>query len=95
MRASACVEKLPFSCLRSIQSDRQIISCSACKCPIEYLRYIGLAESLEHVQCKLRDDGPYDGVLGFSQGATLAVLLCLLTPPPTPSRMAGPAIIKR
>mmetsp|Transcript_1348 Transcript_1348/g.2907 ORF Transcript_1348/g.2907 Transcript_1348/m.2907 type:complete len:232 (-) Transcript_1348:847-1542(-) len=51
-------------------------------------RYIGLAESLEHVQCKLRDDGPYDGVLGFSQGATLAVLLCLLTPPPTPFRMA-------
>lgn len=50
--------------------------------------YVGLEESLSLVSGKLQSDGPYDGVLGFSQGATLAVLACLLASPPPPFRVA-------
>eukprot|EP00897_Mesotaenium_endlicherianum_P001796 jgi/Mesen1/1644/ME000135S00631 len=32
--------------------------------------------SLEHVQAFIQQQGPFAGVLGFSQGATLAALLC-------------------
>ena len=42
--------------------------------------YEGLVESLELVSATCRTQGPFDGVLGFSQGATLAALLCLTRP---------------
>ena len=41
--------------------------------------YDGLEESLELVRDTCQRQGPFDGVLGFSQGATLAALLCLTT----------------
>ncbi len=42
--------------------------------------YVGLDESVARVKRCVADDGPFDGVLGFSQGATLAALLCLSEP---------------
>ena len=55
-------------------------------------RYIGLDESLRVVREAVERDGPYDGILGFSQGATLAALFCLLAAPtaasPAPFRCA-------
>ena len=41
--------------------------------------YDGLEESLELIRQTCQSQGPFDGVLGFSQGATLAALLCLTT----------------
>ena len=48
-------------------------------------KYRGVAESLALVRKTLADDGPFDGILGFSQGATLASLLCGMPPGPPPS----------
>lgn len=42
--------------------------------------YVGLSESLALVDATIASEGPFDGVLGFSQGATLAALLCLTRP---------------
>ena len=42
--------------------------------------YVGLEASVDRVKRCVADDGPFDGVLGFSQGATLAALLCLAEP---------------
>ena len=42
--------------------------------------YLGLETTLERVRSCLAEHGPFDGVLGFSQGATLAALLCLRPP---------------
>ena len=37
---------------------------------------IGLEESLELVRKTIADSGPFDGILAFSQGASLASMLC-------------------
>ncbi|KAM6985290.1 esterase OVCA2 [Aplochiton taeniatus] len=39
---------------------------------------LGLEESVEAVRGAVRDQGPFDGVLGFSQGAALVAMLCSL-----------------
>ena len=54
--------------------------------PSASARYIGLQESLQRVRQKIEDDGPFDGIFGFSQGATLAAMLCLVQPKPPPVR---------
>ena len=41
-------------------------------------QYAGVEETLLHVDSHLASHGPYDGVLGFSQGGSLAHLLCLM-----------------
>ncbi|XP_064251191.1 esterase OVCA2 [Passer domesticus] len=38
----------------------------------------GLEESLSAVAAALREQGPFDGLLGFSQGAALAAMVCAL-----------------
>jgi hypothetical protein len=38
--------------------------------------YIGLEATLDHLRRIWREHGPFDGVLGFSQGGVLASLLC-------------------
>lgn len=38
----------------------------------------GLEQSLEVVQMAVKDLGPFDGILGFSQGAALVAMLCSL-----------------
>eukprot|EP00667_Euglena_gracilis_P022964 EG_transcript_25768 len=38
-------------------------------------RYEGVEAGLQHVRTFLQTDGPFDGLLGFSQGANLATLL--------------------
>ncbi|TTK47644.1 Esterase OVCA2 [Bagarius yarrelli] len=38
----------------------------------------GLDQSLEAVQKAVKDLGPFDGILGFSQGAALVAMLCSL-----------------
>ena len=38
----------------------------------------GLEESLQAVEEAFAEHGPFDGVLGFSQGAALATMLCQL-----------------
>tara|TARA_B110001452_G_scaffold248669_1_gene235607 strand:- start:412 stop:1113 length:702 start_codon:yes stop_codon:yes gene_type:complete len=50
--------------------------------------YVGLDASLEAVRDAVREHGPFDGVLGFSQGATLAALLCLTPAEMPPFRFA-------
>merc|ERR1712131_383758 len=39
---------------------------------------LGLEESVEAVRAAVKDLGPFDGVLGFSQGAALVAMLCSL-----------------
>lgn len=39
---------------------------------------LGLEESVEAVRGAVRDHGPFDGILGFSQGAALVAMLCSL-----------------
>lgn len=52
--------------------------------------YVGLEESLALARQTLQEHGPFDGLLGFSQGATLGALLCLApsSPPLPPLRFA-------
>lgn len=40
------------------------------------MNYCGLDETWQTLQAFIDDNGPFDGVLGFSQGAALAALLC-------------------
>ena len=40
--------------------------------------------SCMHTVCLLQEHGPFDGLLGFSQGATLSALLCLVPPTVAP-----------
>lgn len=54
--------------------------------PSTSTQYIGLQESLLRARQTIEDDGPFDGILGFSQGATFAAILCLLPPAPPPVR---------
>eukprot|EP00899_Mesostigma_viride_P010832 jgi/Mesvir1/19750/Mv13056-RA.1 len=44
----------------------------------ETTHYKGLKETLTYINDYARLHGPFDGVLGFSQGAALAALVCLL-----------------
>jgi uncharacterized protein (DUF924 family)/Ran GTPase-activating protein (RanGAP) involved in mRNA processing and transport len=44
------------------------------------MRYVGLGASLAHLQDFVASAGPFDGVLGFSQGACLAAILAALPP---------------
>lgn len=37
---------------------------------------LGLMQSLEAVRIAVKDLGPFDGILGFSQGAALVAMLC-------------------
>jgi pimeloyl-ACP methyl ester carboxylesterase len=39
-------------------------------------------ESIQTVMRHIKEHGPYDGLLGFSQGAALVTLLCMLGSPP-------------
>ncbi|XP_016394594.1 ovarian cancer-associated gene 2 protein homolog [Sinocyclocheilus rhinocerous] len=39
---------------------------------------LGLEESVETVKTAVKDLGPFDGILGFSQGAALVAMLCAL-----------------
>lgn len=43
----------------------------------------GYQESLQVVKEKFASEGPFDGVIGFSQGASLVSLLCILRSNPT------------
>lgn len=40
--------------------------------------YQGMEESLRYLERYMLDHGPFDGLLGFSQGSTLAALIVLL-----------------
>ena len=42
------------------------------------LEYVGLEQSLANVQYFVEANGPYDGVLGFSQGATLTGMMAAM-----------------
>jgi len=44
------------------------------------MRYVGMEKTLEHVENAFREHGPFDGVMGFSQGGCLAGLLAALQP---------------
>ncbi|CAE7434546.1 unnamed protein product [Symbiodinium necroappetens] len=46
------------------------------------MRYVGLEKTLEHVENCFHEHGPFDGVMGFSQGGCLAGLLAALQPRP-------------
>lgn len=52
--------------------------------PSTSAKYSGLEEALRNVHQVIEREGPFDGILGFSQGATLAAMLCLLPPGPPP-----------
>lgn len=39
---------------------------------------VGYQESIEYLESVFKEHGPFDGILGFSQGACLASLLCYL-----------------
>lgn len=52
--------------------------------PAASSRYVGLDETLSSLRHTIETEGPFDGILGFSQGATVAAMLCLLSPAPPP-----------
>ena len=58
------------------------------KRPSTSAKYEGYAESIDFVRTVIETDGPFDGVLGFSQGATIATLLCLASASAPPFRFA-------
>ena len=43
--------------------------------------YVGLERGLEHIASVLEQDGPFDGVIGFSQGAAAAAMTASLLEP--------------
>lgn len=51
------------------------------KHPDDPVEYIGLDAGLEAVATILRDEGPFDGVIGFSQGASMAAMVASLLEP--------------
>ena len=51
-------------------------------------RYVGVEETLAQVREHIHTHGPYDGILGFSQGASRATLLCLEPPRVPPFKLA-------
>ena len=63
----------------------------AAESPGQSKTYVGLEDSLALARQTLQEDGPFDGLLGFSQGATLGAILCLAPsslPPLPPLRFA-------
>lgn len=45
--------------------------------PLQYQHQTeGFAESLSHLKSIVSKDGPFNGILGFSQGAAMAALVC-------------------
>ena len=44
----------------------------------DHIRYRGMARTMEFLRDYERENGPFDGVVGFSQGAFLATILCAL-----------------
>lgn len=50
--------------------------------------YRGADEALARVRACVAAEGPFDGILGFSQGATMAALLCLSSRAKPPFRFA-------
>ena len=40
-------------------------------------QYVGVDEALKRIAQTIEQEGPFDGVLGFSQGATIAAYCCL------------------
>lgn len=49
--------------------------------------YVGVDTTILRIRELIQAEGPFDGLLGFSQGATLAALLCL-DPEPPPLKFA-------
>jgi len=43
---------------------------------LNYEHYIGFEESLEYLKEVFKTQGPFDGILGFSQGGVMAAILC-------------------
>ena len=41
-------------------------------------KYNGIEESLKYIAHVIKDNGSFDGILGFSQGGVLSVILCLI-----------------
>ncbi|CAK9060867.1 Esterase AAEL000016, partial [Durusdinium trenchii] len=44
------------------------------------MRYVGFDQSLEYLEKVFKEEGPFDGVLGFSQGGCMAGLLAQMQP---------------
>ncbi|KAJ7524573.1 hypothetical protein O6H91_17G012100 [Diphasiastrum complanatum] len=44
----------------------------------EFTEYEGLPEAIEYIEQYIKDNGPFDGLLGFSQGAVLSAYLASL-----------------
>ena len=44
----------------------------------ETKRYVGVERSMSHLSQVFKERGPFDGVLGFSQGGALAATLCAM-----------------
>ncbi len=40
--------------------------------------YKGVKDTIKHVSSAISDYGPFDGILGFSQGGVLATLICAI-----------------
>jgi hypothetical protein len=57
--------------------------------PVDGAAYDGLDEGLAAVARALRDEGPFDGVVGFSQGGALAALVASLLEPGRPRAFAS------
>lgn len=39
----------------------------------------GFQESLDAIDSKIKEDGPFDGILGFSQGGAMAAIVAATT----------------
>mmetsp|Transcript_53573 Transcript_53573/g.116797 ORF Transcript_53573/g.116797 Transcript_53573/m.116797 type:complete len:223 (+) Transcript_53573:100-768(+) len=75
--STACERGSPLAWWNSIEENVR---------PSQSRSYTGLEASLGQIQHAVTTDGPFDCILGFSQGATLAALYCLLSASPPPFR---------
>jgi len=75
--STACERGSPLAWWNSIEENVR---------PSQSRSYTGLEASLVQIQHAVATDGPFDCILGFSQGATLAALYCLLSASPPPFR---------
>ncbi|KAJ1916827.1 hypothetical protein H4219_003560 [Mycoemilia scoparia] len=57
-------ENMPFNWWRTIR--------------IPAIQYIGIEDSIEYVKSIIKEQGPFVGVMGFSQGAALGAIMCAL-----------------
>lgn len=78
-------EQLPFSLGEGEEGEqrwKKVVDSNSNRCwwqhdssSVNDKPYVGFEDSLKYVKDYIRDNGPYDGIFGFSQGAAMAAIV--------------------